>query len=352
MWSTRFPQSASMHMALSRQKPIYDIRRCRLHGTGTHRFAHPGKSLVQSRYSPRSEVVRLQRENGHFLAHTTPGTKIRARTVFIAGGVGSFQRGKLKLPWYRIAGRQVPGITGSAISAVPGSEAHRSSRRRFRARLGAGIAPQARELTLVHLSDQFRAAQLRLRLFASIVAAGGRGSIEFWQCDFVSMRRVVGSYPLRSSRTTPHGHTLAADIARIFWPFAETWTIAKWGLEMDKKTIKLTPAPSDQHCRNFRHRGYLDYWEKEANSQRIPRGSAGGFCGQGTHRTGKESAPAIHDDEPSDAAAAWRCKKRLSSPAPAVVIYETRPSLSPIAELAAISRTHAGGESARFRDGS
>ena len=112
-------------------------------------------------------MVGLKGEGGRFRATTSAGKEFLARTVFIAGGVGSFQPRKLKLPdidaleeksvHYRV--REPGRFKGQKLLILGGGDSALD--------WALALAPQAAHLTLVHRSDQFRAAPASVAAFAS-----------------------------------------------------------------------------------------------------------------------------------------------------------------------------------------
>jgi thioredoxin reductase (NADPH) len=188
------------------------------------------------------EVVALQPEDGRFRVRTGIGKEFVARTVFIAGGVGSFQPRKLKLP---------------GLEALEEHSVHYRVREpaRYRGRrlviLGGGdsaldwalaLAPDAAALTLVHRSDQFRAAPASLAAFRRLVSAGKARLIEFGNAvAFQADGGRLIDVDIRQDDGTVH--KVAADHMFAFFGMSpKLGPIAEWGLEMDRKAIKVDTA--------------------------------------------------------------------------------------------------------------
>ncbi len=188
------------------------------------------------------DVLEMQGESGRFLARTSAGKEFLARTVFVAGGVGSFQPRKLKLPGmevleevsvhYRV---RDPGryqeqnlvILGGGDSALDWALA---------------LAPQARQLTLVHRSDQFRAAPATLAAFRGLVAAGKARLIEFGNAvSFRAEDSQLREIGIRQDDGTEHA--IAVDHLFAFFGMSpKLGPIAEWGLTMERKAIKVDTA--------------------------------------------------------------------------------------------------------------
>jgi thioredoxin reductase (NADPH) len=188
------------------------------------------------------EVIGLKPEAGRFRGQTSAGKEFLARTVFIAGGVGSFQPRKLKL---------------TGIEALEGNAIHYRVREpgRYRGQnlliLGGGdsaldwalaLAPEAAHLTLVHRSDQFRAAPASVAAFRALVSAGKATLLEFGNAVGY---RAEGDRLLEVDIKQDNGmvHKLQVDHVFAFFGMSpKLGPIAEWGLEMDRKTIKVDTA--------------------------------------------------------------------------------------------------------------
>jgi thioredoxin reductase (NADPH) len=188
------------------------------------------------------EVIDLKPEAGRFRARTSAGKEFLARTVFIAGGVGSFQPRRIKL---------------EGLDALEEKTLHYRVREpgRFRGQhlviLGGGdsaldwalaLAPEAGSLTLVHRSDQFRAAPASLGAFRALVAAGKAKIIEFgnasgFKADGEQLREVT----IKQDDGTLHA--LRADHMFVFFGMSpKLGPIAEWGMEMERKALKVDTA--------------------------------------------------------------------------------------------------------------
>ena len=188
------------------------------------------------------EVVELKGEAGRFLVRTSAGKEFLARTVFIAGGVGSFQPRKLKLPdldrleeksvHYRV--RELGRFKGQKLLILGGGDSALD--------WALALAPEAGQLTLVHRSDQFRAAPASLAAFRDIVAAGKARLIEFgnataFRADDERLTAVEITQDNSVVHELPVDHLFA-----FFGMSPKLGPIAEWGLEMERKAIKVDTA--------------------------------------------------------------------------------------------------------------
>jgi thioredoxin reductase (NADPH) len=185
------------------------------------------------------EAVGLQKQpDGRFRVATSAGTVFDAGAVVIAGGVGSFQPRRL-------------GIEGA--EAFEGRQIHykvRSAAQLHGRRLvifGGGdsaldwtmdLAPKAAALTLVHRRAEFRAAPASVARMRELEAAGRLRFIE----GQASALRIAGEQLLGVEVKAADGtlHALDADQLLVFFGLApKLGPIAEWGLELDKRAIKV-----------------------------------------------------------------------------------------------------------------
>lgn len=221
-------------------KPIYDIPAIPV-CTGQELIDALMKQIApfKSRFHLGEEMLTVKPVDGGFSAHTSKGSHFLAKTVFIAGGIGSFQPRKLKLPGVealedtcvhyhvrdpgRYEGKRLV-ILGGGDSALDWAVA---------------LTPRAASLTLVHRSDQFRAAKATLDTFRGLVAQGKARMIEFGNA--VALHAVDGKLTgvdIRQDDGTLH--SLPADHLFAFFGMSpKLGPILEWGLEMDRKTIKV-----------------------------------------------------------------------------------------------------------------
>jgi thioredoxin reductase (NADPH) len=224
-------------------KPIYDIPAVAV-CTGQELIDSLMKQIApfKAGFHLGEQVVQVTADGGRFSARTSAGTEFLAKTVFVAGGVGSFQPRKLKLP-------QLELLEGKCV--------HYSVREpgRFRRQnlvvLGGGdsaldwalaLAPDAAGLTLVHRSDQFRAAAASVAAFRKLVETGKANLIEFGNA--VAFKADDGRL-LQVDVKQDDGtvHAIPADQLFVFFGMSpKLGPIAEWGLAMDRKTIHVDTA--------------------------------------------------------------------------------------------------------------
>jgi len=221
-------------------KPIYDIPALPVCGAQElvdrlmqqiHPF-HPQFHLGQ-------EVMELHRkEDGRFHVRTVTGTTFDAGAVVIAGGVGSFQPRRL---------------------GVEGAEAFEGNSIRYRVReasemhgkhlviFGGGdsaldwtleLAQKAASLTLVHRRAEFRAAPASVAKMKALVDGGRMRLFEgMAQSLLIDKGRLCG---ITVHETRGSSVTLEAECVLVFFGLhPKLGPIAEWGLELEKKALKV-----------------------------------------------------------------------------------------------------------------
>jgi len=221
-------------------KPIYDIPALPVCGAQelVDRLMEQIKPF-NARFHLGQEVTEVQkREDGRFTVRTAAGTTFNAATIVIAGGVGSFQPRRI---------------------GVEGAEAFEGTDIRYRVRdahllhgkklvvFGGGdsaldwaleLAPKASSLTLVHRRPDFRAAPASVARMRDLVAAGRMRYVEA-----IAHGLVVDNGALRGVTVKSHaGEVVALDADHLLVFFGlhpKLGPIAEWGLELEKKALKV-----------------------------------------------------------------------------------------------------------------
>ena len=173
------PEPGGQCIELYADKPIYDIPATKV-CTGRQLIDRLLDQIrpFDARFHLGQQVDVVAHEaDGHWRIETSAGTRLRATTVFIAGGVGSFQPRRLKVDglaayegkqlFYSapvastLAGRQVlvVGDTDAALECA--IELARASG-----------AARAAHVTLMHRRDEFKAAPATIQTLRDLRAAG------------------------------------------------------------------------------------------------------------------------------------------------------------------------------------
>jgi thioredoxin reductase (NADPH) len=180
---------------------------------------------------------------GRILVATSTGTRLDAGAVVIAGGVGSFQPRRLSVPGiedfegtsvhYRVKtaadfhGRDLV-ICGGGDSALDWTVA---------------LCGKARSLTLVHRRAEFRAAPATVARMRELVAAGQMqlvvGNAVAVHGEAHAGRRKLTSVVLQTSTGQSTLQVAADHVLAFFGLHPKLGPIADWGLEFEKKALKV-----------------------------------------------------------------------------------------------------------------
>jgi len=221
-------------------KPIYDIPAIPV-CTGAELVASLMKQIEP--FEPRlhlgEEVREVSGSAGQFRVVTSGGQEFNAKTIFIAGGVGSFQPRRIHL-------EHADALEGKAVHYSVTDPALFDGKRIVI--LGGGdsaldwalaLKDRAAALTLVHRRDEYRAApasvvalrrsaaEHKLRLIESAAASALRSD-----GDTLSAVEISGKDGLVEE--IPADHVLA-----FFGLSPKLGPIAEWGLALNKKTISV-----------------------------------------------------------------------------------------------------------------
>lgn len=188
------------------------------------------------------EVTKVERQPcGRFLVGTSTGTLIDAGVVIIAAGVGAFQPRRLDAEGaadleghtlhYRVsdpgafAGRDLV-ICGGGDSALDWAVA---------------LADKAKSLVLVHRRPEFRAAHATVEKLRHLQAEG-RADIMIGNVQTLDRAdgKLVGVRVLSGDGLT---RRVAADQVLVFFGLhPKLGPIAEWGLELERKALKVDTA--------------------------------------------------------------------------------------------------------------
>jgi thioredoxin reductase (NADPH) len=228
------------------EKPIYDIPALPVCGAQEliDRLLEQAKPF-NATFHLGQEVTEVRPlPDGKILVGTSAGTRLLAGAVVIAAGVGSFQPRRLALPGieafegmsvhYRVKaaadfhGRDLV-ICGGGDSALDWTVA---------------LCGKARSLTLVHRRAEFRAAPATVARMRELAAAGAMQVLEGNAAALETEQRADGTAKLKGVVVqSQNGETtfrVAADqVLAFFGLHPKLGPIAEWGLELEKKALKV-----------------------------------------------------------------------------------------------------------------
>ncbi|HQR24757.1 MAG TPA: NAD(P)/FAD-dependent oxidoreductase, partial [Steroidobacteraceae bacterium] len=188
------------------------------------------------------EVVSLSRQgDGTFLVGTSAGTRFLARTVVVAAGLGSFQPRRLGVEGadafedrqvhYRV--RNAADFHGQRLVIFGGGDSALD--------WVLDLHGKAKSIVHVHRRPEFRAAPASVARMKDLVAAGAMTYVEGTAAALLKDGdRLVGITVKRSDGSTVD---LEADhVLAFFGLHPKLGPIAEWGMELDKKALKVDTA--------------------------------------------------------------------------------------------------------------
>lgn len=184
-----------------------------------------------------TEVV--PQEDGSFIVRTSNDTEFHARTVIIAGGVGSFQPRVLRAEgaaelvdthlFYRV--KDPSRFAGKKLAVLGGGDSALD--------WALELAPAAASLTLIHRTDQFRAAPASV---AKLRAMTGTGKVSMIEHATVPKVHAPGGTLEAITLKASDGSLsrLFVDDMLVFYGLApKLGPIANWGLDLNRKTVNV-----------------------------------------------------------------------------------------------------------------
>ena len=237
------PVAGGQCIELYADKPIYDIpatKVCTGRELIDRLMAQIAPFKATFHLGQQVDVVERQAD-GAFRIETSAGTQLLAKTVIVAGGVGSFQPRRLKIDGLRaFEGRELhytaPDATAHARQRVivigDGDAA---------LELAIELVHQHAEVTLMHRRDEFKAAPLTIETVRQLRASG--------RLQFVAAQ--PAGFEQHGDRLTAL-QVLAADGSTLTLPldalFVRTGLspklgpIADWGLALERKQVVVETA--------------------------------------------------------------------------------------------------------------
>ena len=224
-------------------KPIYDIPALPVCGAQelVDRLLQQIKPFEPAFHLGEEVHSLVKREDGTFALATSAGTQFVARTVVIAAGLGSFQPRRLM---------------------VEGSEAFEDRQIHYRVRsaadfhgqrlviFGGGdsaldwvldLAGKARSLVHVHRRPEFRAAPASVASMQQLVADGTMTYVEGTAASIRSSGDRLTGVTVKC-RDGSHEEFDADHVLAFFGLHPKLGPIAEWGLDLDRKAIRVDTA--------------------------------------------------------------------------------------------------------------
>ena len=224
-------------------KPIYDIPALPVCGAQelVDRLLEQVKPMGATFHFGQEVSALARRDDGAFDVGTSAGTRFIARTVVVAAGLGSFQPRRLGVDgsdaWedrqihYRV--RNAADFHGQRLVIFGGGDSALD--------WVLELAGKAKSVVLVHRRPEFRAAPASVARMQELVAAGTISYVEGTAASVAGADgRMAG---ITVKRTSGELVTLEADhVLAFFGLHPKLGPIAEWGLELEKKALKVDTA--------------------------------------------------------------------------------------------------------------
>jgi thioredoxin reductase (NADPH) len=221
-------------------KPIYDIPGIPVcSGQGLIDNLMKQAEPFNAGFHLGEEVLEVTAEEGGFRVVTSGEKVFQAKTVFVAGGVGSFQPRKLRLP-------EAQELDGTHVNyKVKDPSRYRGKRIAI---LGGGdsaldwalaLHTEAEHMTLVHRRDEFRGAPATLE---ALEASPEKAKIDIVKSAKLTGIKVDGTAlaSVEIKLQDDQVSTIEADELLVFFGLSpKLGPIAEWGLDINRKTINV-----------------------------------------------------------------------------------------------------------------
>ncbi len=199
------------------------------------------------------------RDDGGFDVETDSGTRFNARTIFIAGGVGSFQPRRMRLEsieryeesslFYRV--RDPAGFAGKNVTILGGGDSALD--------WTLELQPLVNSMTIIHRRDEYRAAPASVAKMKSLVEAGKIrehiGKVSAYSSDETGITGIT--VDLKSGGSVD----IDCDTLLVFWGLApKLGPIAEWGLDINRKTINVDTEKFETNIPGIYAIGDINYY--------------------------------------------------------------------------------------------
>jgi thioredoxin reductase (NADPH) len=219
------------------EKPIYDIPALPVCGAQelVDRLLQQIKPFDAQFHFGQEMTELVVLEDHTFYLRTATGTRFHAKTVIIAGGLGSFQPRRLSVEQLeRFEGRQIhykvqsaASFHGKRLVIFGGGDSALD--------WALDLAPKA-HVTMVHRRSEFRAAPASVAKMQVLVQQGGMQYVEAIAQSLVIEDDVLRGVQVK--RTNGELETLAAEQLLVFFGLhPKLGPIGEWGLTLDKRAI-------------------------------------------------------------------------------------------------------------------
>jgi len=237
------PEPGGQCIELYADKPIYDIPATQV-CTGRELIARLLAQIApfkpEFHLGQQVDVVERQ-DDGRFRVETSRGTQLLAKSIVIAGGVGSFQPRRLKLEGVAsFEGTQLfydapeaGAFAGQRVVVIGDGDAALES--------ALALVPHAAQVTLMHRRDDFKAAPPTIERVQALRAAG---QLQFVAAQPIGIEQTDGRLAALTVATAEGDHqSLPLDTLIVRTGLSpKLGPIADWGLALERKQLVVDTA--------------------------------------------------------------------------------------------------------------
>lgn len=237
------PEAGGQCMALYPNKPIYDIPGIPV-CTGrelTQNLLQQIAPFKPSMHLNQAVLELRQEQDSRFFICTTTGQSFISKTIFIAAGVGAFQARKLALDgiaafenkqlFYHL---EEPEQFNQCSIVICGGDETALER-------AIHYASTAKQVTLVHRRNEFKAAKNVLDQFHTLCAAGKITLCVGQATGYASRDGQLTA--LEVENTDGYSQTIPLDALLVFFGLSpKLGPITDWGLALTRKQIEVDTA--------------------------------------------------------------------------------------------------------------
>jgi len=205
------------------------------------------------------EVTVVRPMGDEFDIETSMGKRFRAKTVFLAGGVGSFQPRRMRLEgievhedkslFYKV--RDPKAFAGKSIAILGGGDSALD--------WVLALQPIVSSLTLIHRRAEYRGAPASVAKMKALVEAGKMreiiGKVTEYRADDKGISGITVA-TLDSEETA-----LDCESLLVFWGLApKLGPIAEWGLDLNRKTVNVDTEKFETNIPGIYAIGDINYY--------------------------------------------------------------------------------------------
>ena len=205
------------------------------------------------------EITVVRPIGDEFDIETSAGTRFRAKTVFLAGGVGSFQPRRMRLEgieayedksvFYKV--RDPKAFAGKSITILGGGDSALD--------WVLELQPIVSSLTLIHRRTEYRGAPASVDKMKALVAAGKIHEINGKVTEYRANDEGISGITV--TKLDGEVEEVDCEVLLVFWGLApKLGPIAEWGLDLNRKTVNVDTEKFETNIPGIYAIGDINYY--------------------------------------------------------------------------------------------